>query len=149
MNTFLESKPVCVRISCPNKIHATSGCTCCWHCDVCKAMGCDNMAGFTQKMEMRTIVCDGKGKNHFILGSVAASGSGGNVVRISSFNFEQWLQKHTYWENIESALLFIPRSELGGVCIISYDGSKYVEGASLEEACKNWTEKYKEYFHEE
>lgn len=32
-------------IDCPDKIWATSGCTCCWHCPSCGRAGCDNMLG--------------------------------------------------------------------------------------------------------
>lgn len=33
-------------IYCPDKIRATSGCTCCWHCPSCGRSGCDNMISF-------------------------------------------------------------------------------------------------------
>lgn len=57
---------------------------------------------------------------------------------MKEFNFEQWLSKHTYWEDISTSLLFMTANKHGGIYIQDYEGHKYAEGKTLEEACNNY-----------
>lgn len=61
---------------------------------------------------------------------------------MKKFNFEEWLKEYTYWEDMESSLIFCS-TEDGGVCIMDNAGYGHgVEGDTLEEACHNWVQQY-------
>ncbi len=62
---------------------------------------------------------------------------------MDKFNFEQWLSKHTYWEDADTQLIFIS-SEDGGVLITDYDCRISGEGETLEKACINFEKNLEE-----
>jgi hypothetical protein len=54
------------------------------------------------------------------------------------FNFEKWLIKHTYFEEVEQTVLFSTINEKGGIAITDFDNTFSGEGKTLEEACENY-----------
>ncbi len=45
-------------IECKNKVYSKSGCYCCWHCDVCGKMGCDNLVGLNENSTIERVGCE-------------------------------------------------------------------------------------------
>lgn len=45
-------------IKCQNKVMASSGCTCCWHCKACGRGGCDNLLGWHPDLKINYESCE-------------------------------------------------------------------------------------------
>lgn len=62
-----------------------------------------------------------------------------------TFNFQEWLLGHTWWEDPDTDLYF-NTTENGGVSITDSTGDIWGEGDTLEEACQNFDQLGRERF---